>query len=504
VSSLPASYAAPTLQLRAPSDRSLLALLTAVCFASAIIGRLCFLHRPFDSDAAIFIYMGRMVSTGGRMCFDLVDNKFPTVGLMTSIFYRAFGTCWPMYVLTQFAMSMAATWLLGRTAMRIAGRRAALPTMLFALVFLNFTTAVFGGFQLETIQVFFTVLAAAAGMEMLLGDSLADAFTAGLCAGSGAMFKPTAAGILLPLAIALVIRKRRVTSNLFAMSIGLVIPVSVALLYLCQTDLLREMPALYRQITTYAHETVIDAIQMIKPVIVLSLLGFPILVRGFVFRRQRTHFVLWPKTSVTLFLLMWLGIETTGVILQRRMYAYHFLPMIPPAALLFGILPRFNRPASLAAALLPIIALSLMQASVVIRAAWTGPDRLAVSDYLSAHAKPGDAVWKDDWPRLVLETGLRPASRLPFTFLFANYDNAGLDYSAMIIADLQRTKPAYVILPTPLDPWLRWQTNIVELNSRPVRRANYITGWRRIEQYTQEHYVKESTVGTDAVYRRLP
>ena len=138
----------------------------------------------------MFIYMGRMVSTGGRMCFDLIDNKFPTVGLMTSIFYRAFGKCWPMYVITQFLMSMAACWTLGRTAERIAGRRAALPTMLFAIVFLNFTTVVFGGFQLETIQVFFTVLSAAAGMEMLLGDNLADAFTAGLAAGCGRCSNP--------------------------------------------------------------------------------------------------------------------------------------------------------------------------------------------------------------------------------------------------------------------------------------------------------------------------
>ncbi len=503
MTSLPASFAAPTLSLRAPSDRSLLALLTAICFLSAVVGRFCFLNRPFDSDAAMFIYMGRMVSTGGRMCFDLVDNKFPTVGLMTSIFYRGFGTCWPMYVATQFALSMASIWTLGRTAQRLAGRRAGLPTMLFALVFLNFTTVVFGGFQLETIQVFFTVLAAAAGMEMLLGDSLADAFTAGLCAGCGAMFKPTAIGILLPLGIALLMRRRRTKSNLIWMSLGLAIPLSVVLLYLGQTDLLREMPALYRQITTYAHETVIDAIQLMKPVTALLLLGFPILVRGFVFRRQRTHFVLWPKTSVTLFLLMWLAIETTGVIMQRRMYGYHFLPMIPPAALLFGILPRFNRPASLAAALLPIVLLSCMQASVVIRATWPGQNRLAISDYLISHAKPGDAVWIDDWPRLILETGLRPAARLPFTFLFTNYDNAGLDYSAMIVADLDRTRPAYIILPAHLDEWTQTQIKyIVELNSRPVRRANYITGWHRIEQYTLEHYVKESIVGSNVVYRR--
>ena len=292
--------------------------------------------------------------------------------------------------------------------------------------------------------------------------------------------------------------------NLFAMGIGLAIPLSAALLYLARADLLNEMPALYRQITTYAHETVIDSIQLIKPLMALILLGFPILVRGFVYRRHRTHFALWPRTSVTLFLLIWLAIETGGVILQRRMYGYHFLPMIPPAALLFGILPRFNRPVPLASALLPIIILSFMQAQIVIRASWQSQDRLAVSDYLATRAKPGDAVWMDDWPRLVLETQLRPATRLPFTFLFTNYDTAGLDYSATIIQDFERTKPAFIVLPNQLDDWVQMQIKyIVELNSRPVRRANYIIGWHRIQRYTLDHYVKESIVGGDAVYRRV-
>jgi hypothetical protein len=166
-------------------------------------------------------------------------------------------------------------------------------------------------------------------------------------------------------------------------------------------------------------------------------------------------------------------------------------------------LPRFNRPASLAAALLPIVLLSLTQAGNLIANTRPGEDRLPLSDYLIAHAKPGDAVWMDAWPRLVLETGLRPASRLPFTFLFTNYDTAGLDYSDGIIKDFERTRPAYIILPVPLDRRMQNQIDFIpELNRRPIRQANYIAGWRRIEAYTLAHYVKETMVGNDAVYRR--
>ncbi len=503
MTSIAATVSQPVLRLRTPSERTLLGLLYALCFFSAALGRLCFLRRPFDNDAAIFIYMGQMVCHGQRLCYDLLDNKFPTVGLMTSIVYRALGLYWTGYVLLQLAMSIATALVLGRAAQRVSGPRAKAPTLLFAIVFLNFSTAVFGGFQLETAQVFFTSLAALAGIEMLLGDSVLDAFSAGLCGGCGMMFKPTAGGVLLALGVSLVLRRRRIVPELLAMAAGVAIPLTAALLYLASADLLHDMPALARQIATYAHETVFDSTELLKPVAALVLLGFPILVRGFIYRRHRAHLFMWPRTSFTLFLLLWLAIETTGVILQRRMYAYHFLPMIPPMALLFGTLPRLNRAASLSAALVPIVLLNLFQASTIIAGTQPPAPRMAVSEYLLAHAKPGDAVWMDAWPRLVLETGLRPASRLPFTFLFTNYDNAGLDYSKLIIEDFERTKPAYIVLPVPLDRRMQNQIDFIpELNRRPVRQANYIAGWHRIADYTQAHYRKEAMVGNDAVYRR--
>jgi 4-amino-4-deoxy-L-arabinose transferase-like glycosyltransferase len=317
------------------------------------------------------------------------------------------------------------------------------------------------------------------------------------------MFKPTAIGILAAISIAMLIRHRKLTLSFAAMMAGLCVPLSVAFLYLWKADLLQDMPDLCRQISTYAHETVFDVVELIKPLTALLLLGFPILIRGFICRRQRDAQSHWQVPAITTFLLIWLALETTGVILQRRMYAYHFLPMVPPAALLFGMMPRFNRAGSLGSALIPIALLSIVQAANLIATTKPGEDRMPLSDYLAAHAKPGEAVWMDAWPRIILETGLRPGARLPFTFLFTNYDDAGLDYSAGMIADFQRIKPAYIVLPIPLDKRLQYQIDFIpELNQRPMRRANYLAGWHRIEEYTLEHYDKETMVGNDSVYHR--
>ncbi len=98
---------------RAPRSPGL-AILVAVCIVSALVGRLSYLLHPFDSDGAMFIYMGKLVTEGGRVGYELIDNKFPTVGLMTSGCWKIFGDNWPSYVFLQMALSLAAACLLLR------------------------------------------------------------------------------------------------------------------------------------------------------------------------------------------------------------------------------------------------------------------------------------------------------------------------------------------------------------------------------------------------------
>src|SRR4051794_39923695 len=96
-------------------------LLVALCLAAALVGRLAYLSQPFDEDGAMFVYLGRVVSDGGRFGHDVIDNKFPTVGLITSLAYRGFGDWWPGYVLMQTAMGVGGAMLLARSARRHLG-----------------------------------------------------------------------------------------------------------------------------------------------------------------------------------------------------------------------------------------------------------------------------------------------------------------------------------------------------------------------------------------------
>ena len=482
--------------------------LVLLCVSTAALGRFVYVLKVFDADGAMFVYMGKLTHEGGRLCHELVDNKFPSVGLMTSAAWRTFGANWTGYVLLGAVLSVVGALLLGRIARRHVGAHAVLPVSLFAIVFLNFNPAVFGGFQLETMQAFFGILAAGAAFEALRADGDArDAFVVGLACACAAMLKPTglAAGVAFALALLVTNRSspRRCATHLSMLLLGLAMPASAALAYLIAADLLVDMPQLARQISTYAKESTWTWLDLFKPPTVAAILGLPFLVRGWVFRRA-AHRVHAPvDRALRCFVIGWFVLEIVGVVSQRRMYAYHFLVLVPPAALLFGMIPRRAAVGPLTAALVPAILLSVHGAGSTYSYYAHTPARSPVSDYLLARAHRDDVIWQDEMMRTLIETDLRPAARLPMTFLFANHDRAPLEFGRMLLDDFARTRPKYIVLRSELDRWVQHQADsITELERPSPRRENYFIAWQRIGAYVESNYVAEARIGRETVWRR--
>jgi hypothetical protein len=484
----------------------------AVSVLVALLGRLSYLVHPFDSDGVMFIYMGKLVTEGGRVGVELIDNKFPTVGLLTSACWRTFGDCWPAYVLLQTALSFAGAFMLARSARQNIGPHAGLATGLFALIYLNFNFAVFGGFQLETLQAFFSILAASAAMNSLARDDSRDSFLVGLSAGVAAMLKPSALAVLGAFAVVMLWQYRnrigRLLAHFAAAIAGLLIPAVVSFAYLFSADLLKEMPAIWRQIARYASQSPWEPWDLSKPVIVLVIAGFPMLIRGFIFRR-REHRAGSGRTGaesnhpILIFACLWLILECAGVAMQRRMYAYHFLVLAAPASLLFGLIPRKSSALSLVAALALPMLLSVVGAAFTLKDAHDPLEHLAASDYLSAHAQPTDAVWQDGMMRLLIETDLKPGSRYPMTFLWVNDDNAPLEYCRAMLADFDRRRPKYILLPTKIDWYIDAVSNhIKELNLNPQRKKNFVSAWIELRDYVRKNYRPEAQIGRETIYRR--
>jgi hypothetical protein len=491
---------------RAPRELGI-ALLIAICILSALVGRLAYLFHPFDSDAAMFIYMGKLVTEGGRIGYELIDNKFPTVGLMTSGCWRIFGDNWPAYVLLQTALSLSAAFLLARSAKQNINPHAGLASGLFALVYLNFNFAVFGGFQLETLQAFFCILSASAAMYSLCRDDPRDSLLVGLAAGTAALLKPSGLGVLAAFAIATIWQHRRkfrrLTIRAAATAAGLAIPALVALAYLIAADLLRELPTIWRQIARYAAESPWEPWDISKPIIVLVIAGFPMLIRGVVFRRPDHRIAGNVNRSILIFAVIWMILECAGVVAQRRMYAYHFLVLAAPAALLFGLIPRKSAVFPLVAALALPMLLSAYGSILLLHDAHNPMEHLAASEYLTAHASANDAVWQDGMQRLLIETNLKPGARYPMTFLWVNGDDTPLEYCGVILSDFNQRRPRYILLPTRIDWYIQAvSTHIKELGLNPKRQANYVKAWHNLRDYVQAHYHPEVQVGKETIFRR--
>jgi len=479
-----------------------------LCVVLALAGRLGELFRPFGGDGAIFIYMGKTVSEGGRVGIELIDNKFPTVGLLMSPLWRLLGANWPGYVVAQTGLAIAAVVLLARAAARNIGPHAITPAASFALVYFN-CNLIADGFRLETAQSFFVIFAAASALPSLLRDDARDSFVVGLAAGTAAMLKPSGLAVLAAFAIATLWLRhgnlRRLAIHAVAALCGLAIPAAATLIYLVSTDLLPRMPEIWRQIGSYAAHSRWEPWDGARWCVVILLLGFPVLVRGVVFRRPRHRLTMRVDRSILFFVLMWLAIETLGVIAQGRMYPYHFLVLAAPAALLFGMIPRRDQPVALAAALAPMILVSTFGAIWVFQNRRPPLERLAITEYLSRHAAAGDSVWMDDMMRLMVETDLRPGSRYPTTFLWANDDDAPQRFCRAMLCDFEDRRPKYIILPSQPDfPTREFAEDFKELRLTPARRANYFAAWRELNGYVTKNYSPVAQVGGQTVFRRGP
>lgn len=482
----------------------------AVVIVVATVSRASYLPLPFDGDGAMFAYMGKLTAEGGRFGVDLIDNKLPTVGLVTSPFWIAFGTWWPGYVLTQLVLALVAATLVARQAGISFGPHARMPAFLVGVALFNLNSAVMAGFQLETLQAFFACLAAACGMAAITRGDRRDAFACGLAGGMAALVKPTGGGVIaammMAMTISAVVKSRNLKDSLAlgaSVFAGVSVPVAGALAYLVVSDQLRLIPTLLAQIGEYASSSSFAAEDLFRPLSILTLFVTALLIRGWVYRRRAVEVTAPQQAALWTFAVGWLAIELTGILFQRRMYGYHFLPLAAPAALVFGALPRHATVGQMAGVLaLPVI-FSIWGAAEVREAAASRNDNTpAVARWLDQHTLPGERVWRDITPQVLIGTDLRSASRMQLTFLFMNSDDSPQTFASMLLDDLTRHRPRYIVLPTNIDAHVAFQSGRVrELSRIPARQANFAVAWRSIDAFARRQFTPVHTVGDETIWQ---
>jgi hypothetical protein len=286
--------------------------------------------------------------------------------------------------------------------------------------------------------------------------------------------------------------------------IGFLLPALVAVLYLIESDQLKLLPPIAHQIAEYAAQSSFAWEDLMRPLILIVIFAVALLIRGWVYRRPAYRAQCSAPAAVWVFIIAWLLIELTGVLMQRRMYGYHFLPLCAPAALLFAALPRRATIAQLAGPLaLPVI-FSVWGAADTLRVATEHPlNAPAVTSWLDKHSLPGERIWRDNTPQILLNSDLRSASRMQLLFLFKNSNTAPQHFSGMLINDWRQTRPRYIVLPADLPEYIdRHCKYVLELARIPQREANFRAAWRDMEQFVTTHYQPVETIGDERVWQR--
>jgi hypothetical protein len=290
--------------------------------------------------------------------------------------------------------------------------------------------------------------------------------------------------------------------GIFATMAGLLILPVCVLLWVWHAGLMAELPPLFQEIALYGSGTPIVAEDWIKPALAIVVAGLPFLAIRIC--RSGAEVVKRPRERpVVMFTVVWLILEVVGVMLQKRMYIYHFLPIAPPLAVLFGMVGLGRRPAAYIVALAPLMVLSFAHSVGDFASLQHGIRNKPESDYLLAHAIPGDRVVGDPIERILMETQLRCGSRYAHLFSMFKHDDAPAEYGPRFLDDLEQNRPEWAVFRTD-----RQNNRLIQcvtqsmLSENPRRKAAFLAAWTKIDSYITEHYTPAAQVGEMTIYRR--
>jgi hypothetical protein len=506
----------------------------------AIAGRLSFLALPFRDDAGVYVAMGRAVVEGWQLYVDVWEQKPPGVAALLALFYSGFGHTWWPYVFVQLAagllvpvlLTLAVQWdRLGRptvpTQRPLATDHRTTNFLALALLAFNCPRILITGFQLETIMCLLTTAGACCFLAAC-SQPKSRAFAGFVVfAVVAALIKPTALSLAGAGCLALMVRPLPsstgvVGGRVFALIgglavLGLVLLAQVALASWLQVE--DQMLDLWREISSYGSGTPWSQIFQFKTLVFLGLTTAPALLAIAVLWQQRGSDQLevatigdranaadGEDTRPAIFAASWLILELVGVMLQKRVYSYHFLVLVPPSLLLFGVLVRSPLNKHLQRAFYGVIGvLAAVGAFSTYNVARTHDPQERIVHYLKTHLRSGEAIFADPLGEFLARTSALPGARLLMAINMINHDAATERWTNQVLADFEKRKPRFIILQNPamLEERVRsWEAQPV-LALNPGRAAAHRDAWRRIVENVKQHYAVAADIDGRLIYERI-
>lgn len=296
------------------------------------------LTYPFGRDQGMFAYVADVWLNGGLPYRDAWDIKPPGVFMLYAAAQTFFGRDMAAIRVLDLLSTLLTAGLIYRL---VASERGTRPAMVAAAAFPCLYYFTFGFWDTAQAESFAGPLCAgmvAAALHARRTGNPWSAVAAGLALGAMVVLKTTFL-VLAPLALAIVLVKRskRLPVIPWALLGTLIVPVGVALWFRSR-GVLQELADLLGAQLAYARPRVQNLplpesdLRFLDYVEVNSLLFLAALfcVVGLAFRDLRT-------SRLSLISLMWLATAFGLLVLQRRFFSYHGVPLVPPLAILVGL-----------------------------------------------------------------------------------------------------------------------------------------------------------------------
>ncbi len=356
------------------------------------------LTYPFGWDQGLFAWVGGVIVQGGLPYRDAWDFKGPLVYYVYALAQALFGIhLWSIRILDALLL-MAATRAIWQAASALTdGATAGWTALIFVLWYASHSfwhTAQPDGWAAMLLIISLGPLfrsPGAAGTGQLIAT--------GLAIGSATLYKPLyAAFVLLPVLHVLLTTRRGRIAAVAAIAGGWLLPIVTTAAWFAAHDSLGELVAVHlRYAAAYVSLSPENPLRGLVEYLLSSrviAVALPLVLYGGV--------VLWrtERRPATILLTTWSALVVAFVVFQNRFYAYHWLPILPAAALLgaVGLHVLAQRQRTLAGIICTVI-LTHALAPVVLEevrfAAWRAGliDRSA---YYDGYGEPGDdrrAVW---------------------------------------------------------------------------------------------------------------
>ncbi len=405
------------------------------------------LTYPLGRDQGEFATIGRGLLQGKIPYVDLWNPKPPAVFYVYAGAMALFGRTAPALRLIDLLIAPALLWAMHRIGVRTGGARVGLWSALLFGVF-YFTETFWTLTQNDGIALAPMLLGMAAALRAADGGrrGWAWALVSGALAGAAVWFKYPFAAFAGAAALAYLLTSARLRGRDVAAFLGGLAGALVAgaavMVSLGAWDALLESARVTSSYTALGFNLADFAAAMEVA------LGYRWAQWGLLFALAAAGTVagLWPRLTpearsrrMGLVVLGWLAADFAMMAVQAKAYDYHWLPMLPPLALLAGLgaaaltrrFPVWARPAlALAVFALALFAvwrpalpyLTGQQDQVRYFERFQGGEVNAgesqrVVDYLRAHNVPGDSLYIWGFrPEVYFLSDLNPATRFIFQF----------------------------------------------------------------------------------------